>query len=196
MVWPKSGCATKSATTMMSSASAIELAGISGRAEVSPNSHAISTTNAGFMNSDGWILTPRMTSQRRAPLISAPKCGVAAIRMTLTTKTSSATLRMSCGERNEVAIITAMAGMRKKICRLTKWNGSRPMRAATGGLAARHRMMPASISAHERRQGRPVDRPPPFGKRRRLRARSHHVPGQTGQVVPGLVVTLGWFTGD
>ena len=35
-------------------------------------------TKAGLRNSDGWMLTPRMTSQRRAPLISAPKYGVAA----------------------------------------------------------------------------------------------------------------------
>src|SRR6478752_710312 len=33
------------------------------------------------------------------------------------------------------------------MCRLTKKNGSRPRRAATGGLAARERTMPASISA-------------------------------------------------
>ena len=49
------------------------LAGISGRFAVSPNSQAISTTKAGLRNSDGCILTPRITSQRRAPLISAPK---------------------------------------------------------------------------------------------------------------------------
>ena len=93
------------------------------------------------------MLTPRITSQRRAPLISAPKCGVAATSARLTRKTSSESLRISRGDKTEVAISTAAAGMRKNTCRLTKWNGSRPMRAATGGLAARQRMMPPSISA-------------------------------------------------
>ena len=58
-----------------------------------------------------------------------------------------ASCRISRGGRNEVATSTAAAGTRKKIWRLTKWNGSRPRRAATGGLAARHRTMPPSISA-------------------------------------------------
>ena len=48
-------------------------AGISGRLPDSPNSQAIRITKAGLRNSDGWTLTPRITSQRRAPLISAPK---------------------------------------------------------------------------------------------------------------------------
>ena len=73
MVWPKSGCSTNNATTTMSSASAMVLAGISGRFANSPNSQAIRITKAGLRNSDGWMLTPRITSQRRAPLISAPK---------------------------------------------------------------------------------------------------------------------------
>ena len=33
------------------------------------------------------------------------------------------------------------------MCRLTKWKASRLSRAATGGLAASDRMMPASMSA-------------------------------------------------
>ena len=53
--------------------SATVFAGMSGRLLDSPNNQAIRITNAGFKNSDGWILTPRITSQRRAPLISAPK---------------------------------------------------------------------------------------------------------------------------
>ncbi len=93
------------------------------------------------------MLTPRITSQRRAPLISAPKYGVSAVRARLTAKTISAALRTPRGDRNDVAIRTAVAGMRNSTWRLTKWNGSRPMRAATGGLAARHSTMPPSISA-------------------------------------------------
>ena len=90
------------------------MAGISGRFAVSPNSQAIRITKAGLRNSDGWMLTPRMTSQRRAPLISAPKCGVAAVSTRLTIKTTSATLRISRGDRNEVPISTAPAGMQKQ----------------------------------------------------------------------------------
>ena len=73
MVWPKSGCITNSATTVMSSIKAKVLAGISGRLADSPNSQAIKTTKAGFKNSEGWMFMPKITSQRRAPLISAPK---------------------------------------------------------------------------------------------------------------------------
>src|SRR3984957_11639275 len=54
---------------------------------------------------------------------------------------------MSRGEKTEVAISAAVAGIRKNTCRLTKGSVSSPMRAATGGLAARQRMMPPSISA-------------------------------------------------
>ncbi len=71
---------------------------------VSPNSQAIRMTKAGLRNSDGCTLTPRITSQRRAPLISAPKYGVTAVSRRLTMNTTSATLRMSRGDRNEVAM--------------------------------------------------------------------------------------------
>ncbi len=40
---------------------------------------------------------------------------------------------------------------RKSTWRLTKWNGSRPSRSATGGLAASDRTMPPSISAQRAR---------------------------------------------
>ena len=93
MVWPKSGCITSSEATVSSSASATVLAGISGRRVDSANSQAIRTTKAGLRNSDGWMLTLAMTSQRRAPLISAPKNGVIATRNRLTRNTTSATRR-------------------------------------------------------------------------------------------------------
>ena len=48
MVWPKSGSITNSDTSVSSSASAIEVAGISGRRADSANSHAASTTKAGL----------------------------------------------------------------------------------------------------------------------------------------------------
>ena len=46
-------------------------------------------TKAGLRNSDGWMLTPKITSQRRAPLISAPNIGVAATMIRLTANTIS-----------------------------------------------------------------------------------------------------------
>ena len=72
MVWPKSGCSTSATTASSSRPSAMVLAGISGRRADSPNSQAIRITKAGLRNSDGWMLTPRITIQRRAPLTSAP----------------------------------------------------------------------------------------------------------------------------
>ena len=60
--------------------------------------------------------------------------------------TTSASRRIWRGDRNDVAIITTKAGARNITWRLTKWNGSSPMRVATGGLAASDSTMPASIS--------------------------------------------------
>ena len=94
MVWPKSGCTTSSATTVSSIASAMALAGMSGRLADSPNSQAIRMTKAGFRNSDGWMLTPNKISQRRAPLISAPKYGVAATMIRLIANTAIASRRI------------------------------------------------------------------------------------------------------
>ena len=112
MVWPKSGCITKSATTMSSMASEMVLAGMSGRVADSPNSQATSTTKAGFRNSDGWMFMPKITSQRRAPLISAPNTGVSATSSRLTAKTTTASRRIWRGLRKDTPSITAMAGMR------------------------------------------------------------------------------------
>ena len=96
------------------------LAGISGRLANSPNSQAIRITKAGLKNSDGWMFMPKITSQRRAPLISAPKYGVTATSARLTTKTMIETWRISRGDRNDVAISTPAAGMRNSTWRLTK----------------------------------------------------------------------------
>src|SRR6478672_7326181 len=67
MVWPKSGCITSPVTATSSSASAMVLAGISGRRADSPNSQATRMTKAGLRNSEGCTLTPRRTIQRREP---------------------------------------------------------------------------------------------------------------------------------
>ena len=86
----------------------------------SANSHEIRMTNAGFTNSEGWMLTPASTIQRRAPLISAPITSVAAVMASATMKTASARRRIWRGERNETAIITRKVGARYIACRFTK----------------------------------------------------------------------------
>ena len=101
MVWPKSGWMTSSVTTVRSIISEMRLAGMSGRFEDSPNSQATRMTKAGLRNSDGWILTPKMISQRLAPLISAPNTGVSATRIRLTIKTASDRRRIWFGLRKE-----------------------------------------------------------------------------------------------
>ena len=79
MVWPKSGSITNSDTSVSSSPSAIEVAGISGRRADSANSHAASTTKAGFADSEAWMLMPSSVIQRREPLTSGPNSSVATI---------------------------------------------------------------------------------------------------------------------
>ena len=120
MVWPKSGWMTKSDTTISSRPSASALAGISGCLADSPNSQAIRMTKAGLRNSDGWMLTPKMMSQRLAPLISAPNIGVIATITRLTANTMSASRRIWRGLRNDTASSTAMVGARNRMWRLTK----------------------------------------------------------------------------
>ena len=99
MVWPKSGCSTSNVITSSSNPIATLLAGISGLREDSANSQAMRMTKAGLTNSEGWMLTPRSTIQRRAPFTSAPNCNVAASMMTDTTNTNSASRRTWRGER-------------------------------------------------------------------------------------------------
>ena len=120
MVWPKSGWMTSSVTTIKSNTSEKKFAGMSGRFEDSPNSQATRMTKAGLRNSDGWMLTPRMISQRLAPLISAPNTGVSATRIRLTMKTRSESLRIWCGLRKETPMRTISVGTRNRMCRLTK----------------------------------------------------------------------------
>ena len=72
MVWPKSGSITSSDTSVNSSTSAIEVAGISGRLADSANSQAAITTKAGFADSEAWMLRPSSVIQRREPLTSGP----------------------------------------------------------------------------------------------------------------------------
>jgi hypothetical protein len=94
MVWPKSGCSTSGTTTAESSASANVFAGMSALRVDSANSHEIRITNAGFTNSEGWILIPASTIQRRAPFTSAPNTSVAAVSPRNTMNTTSDTRRI------------------------------------------------------------------------------------------------------
>ena len=66
-------------------------------------------------------------------LTSGPNSSVATISTIETANTISAVRRICRGDRNEIAISTKKAGSRNSTCRLKKWNGSSPMRVATGG---------------------------------------------------------------
>ena len=158
MVWPKSGSITSSDTSVSSSTSAIEVAGISGRRVDSANSHAASTTKAGLADSEAWMLTPIRVIQRREPLTSGPISSVATISAIETANTISAVRRICRGDRNDTPISTMKDGSRNSTWRLKKWKGSSPIRVATGGLAASDRMMPRQHQRDDRRRaagGRP-----------------------------------------
>jgi hypothetical protein len=112
IVCPKSGCSTSSVITSRSNPMATLFAGISGLRVDSANSQATRITKAGLTNSDGWMLTPRSTIQRRAPFTSAPKCSVAASSSTETTKTKSESRRTWRGDRYDMPSRIAIAGTR------------------------------------------------------------------------------------
>jgi hypothetical protein len=112
MVWPKSGSATNNETSINSSTSAIEVAGISGRLVDSANSHAASTTKAGLADSEAWMFMPIKVIQRREPLTSGPISNVATINAMLTAKITNAMRRICRGDRNETPISTNSDGSR------------------------------------------------------------------------------------
>ena len=197
MVWPKSGCSTNSATTTTSSTSATVLAGISGRLPDSPNSQAIRITKAGFRNSDGWMFMPRITSQRRAPLISAPKYGVAATRTRLTTKTMSAELADFPRRQKRGRDQDGGGGDEEQDLPVDEMERVEP--DARGDRRARRKAQhdAAEHQRAERRQRQPVDRPPPFAQTASVaRARPWCPQGGPPEGSPRLVVTPRWFKGD
>src|SRR5262249_4842676 len=147
MVWPKSGSITSSETSISSSTSAIEVAGISGFLVDSANSQAATTTKAGLADSEAWMLRPSSVIQRREPFTSGPSKRVATIRMIESTNTISAVRRICRGDMKETPIKTKIDGNRYITWWLKKWNGSSPIRTATGGLAASDNTTPLSISA-------------------------------------------------
>ena len=80
-------------------------------------------------------------------MTSGPSSSVATISTILTANTISAVRRICRGVMNDTPISTISDGTRNMTWRLKKWNGSSPIRVATGGLAASDRMTPASINA-------------------------------------------------
>ena len=90
---------------------------------------------------------PISVIQRRDPLTSGPNSSVATISTTETANTISAARRICRGDRKETPISTTIDGSNSSTWRLKKWNGSSPIRVATGGLAASDRIMPPKISA-------------------------------------------------
>ncbi len=84
--------------------------GTSLRFWLSLNSQAVSTTKAGFTNSDGWIEKKPTCSQRLAPLISGPTSMVAAMSAIPTTKMMRLARRICFGVRVEAANMMTMAG--------------------------------------------------------------------------------------
>jgi len=120
MVWPKSGCSTSTPITETSRPSASVFAGMSALRVDSANSQEIRITKAGLTNSEGWMLTPASTIQRRAPFTSAPITSVAAVIASAMMNTTSASLRIERGDMNETAIITTSVGARYIAWRFTK----------------------------------------------------------------------------
>ena len=92
-------------------------------------------------------MTPTSVIQRREPFTSGPIASVATISTIETANTNSAVRRICRGDMNDTPIITMNDGSRNITWRLKKWNGSSPIRVATGGLAASDRMTPPRISA-------------------------------------------------
>ena len=131
------------------------------------------------------MLTPRITSQRRAPLISAPKCGVAATSARLTRKTSSESLRISRGDKTEVAISTRRSGNKEKHLPVDEVERVEPDARGNRRACGQAENDAAEHQRAERSQRQPIDRPPPFAQGRGLRARRHDIPkAESPKVIP------------
>ena len=181
MVWPKSGSITNSETSVSSSTSAIEVAGISGRRADSANSHAASTTKAGLADSEAWMLTPIRVIQRREPLTSGPISSVATISAIETANTISAVRRICRGDRKETPISTMKEGSRNKHVAVEEVEGIEP----DPGRHRRARRQRKNDAAQDQREDRPeleaVDGPPPFAEGAALFTGEHgHSPGLKG----------------
>ncbi len=130
-------------------------------------------TKAGFRNSDGCTLTPNSTSQRRAPLISAPNIGVTATSTRLDREHDDgepADLprreerdrqhHRDGGHEIENVPVDEMERVEAEP------RGDRRAGGERQHDAGQHQRA-------DRGQREPVDRPPPFAEGRALRARDH-----------------------
>ncbi|MGY4497273.1 hypothetical protein ACVWYH_001200 [Bradyrhizobium sp. GM24.11] len=164
IVWPKSGSITSSDTSIRSSTSAIEVAGISGRLVDSANSQAAMTTKDGFAISEAWMLTPSSVIQRREPLTSGPIASVTTIRMMLTVKMISALRRIERGDRKENADQHHEGRRQEHHVPAEEVEGIEPD-AGRDRRARRQRQDDSGQHQHQdRAEQRLIDGPPPLGK--------------------------------
>ena len=173
MVWPKSGSITNSDTSVISSTSAIEVAGISGRRVDSANSHAASTTKAGLADSEAWMLTPISVIQRREPLTSGPISSVATISAIETANTISAVRRICRGDRNDTADHHDEGRQQEQHMAVEEVERIEP---DPGRHRRARRQRQDDAGQHQRddrRQLQAVDGPPPFAQGRALFTGEH-----------------------
>ena len=98
------------------------------------------------MNSEGCSRKPPIVSHLVAPFTSGPMTNVAAIRPQTIISPKRHNARMVRGPRIDVINIIRLAGIKNIMCFQTKCCSGRPMRLATGGLAAMTRTAPKTIS--------------------------------------------------
>ena len=190
MVWPKSGSSTSSATSVSSSASAIEVAGISGRRADSANSHAASTTKAGLADSEAWMLMPISVIQRREPLTSGPNSSVATISTTLTANTISARAADLPRRQEGDADQHDEGRQQEQHVAVEEVEGIEPDPGRDRRTGRQRQDHAAQHQRDDRRQQQAVDRPPPFAKAACVvRGRSWAFPGAGGLPIGG----RGWF---
>ena len=165
MVCPRSGSATSSAAVMRRSATASILPGTSGRLLPSAKSQAVMTMKAGFISSEGWIDMPATKSQRREPLISSPMKSTATImirQMTRSDQREAAHL----ARRQERQPNHQHEGERRVEGVAEDEVQAVQPEAFGDRWARREREHAASYQKHDdQRYHRPVDGPPPVGKR-------------------------------
>ena len=147
MVWPKSGSITNSDTSVINSASAIEVAGISGRPRRFRKQPRRQHHEGGLRGLGGLdVDTEQRDPAPRALHLRADQQRRHDQRDRDREYDQRAAADLPRRQERH-AIITMNDGSKKSTWRLKKWNGSSPILVATGGLAASDRMTPASISA-------------------------------------------------
>ena len=184
MVWPKSGSITRSATSISSSTSAIEVAGISGRLVDSANSQAATTTKAGLADSEAWMLTPSSVIQRREPFTSAPNSSVATISDDADREHDQRACGGSaCGDRKETADQHDEGRQQEQHVPAEEMEGIEPDPGRHRRARRQRQDDAAQHQREDRGQQQLVDGPPPVRKRGALFAGEHGRP-QMAEVRP------------